>query len=224
MQEHYYAKPPQIERGWRHHLMSTAGRTYLDMVNNVTVLGHAHPRVAETAARQLRQAEHELALQLRGGGRVQRAAGRDAARTAGHRIPGEFRLGGKRFGAPAGDGRDRQTRCRGGARGIPRVDVCHRRRFHIDGRQPECACHPPGLGAYGGIAEQLPRQVPRRRRRPVRGRGGRPDRGPDRRRPRTGCVHRGAGVRQRGRNGAAGPLSGAGLCGGARGRRPGHRR
>ena len=53
VQEHYYARPPQIERGWRHFLMSTAGRSYLDMVNNVTVLGHAHPRVAETAARQL---------------------------------------------------------------------------------------------------------------------------------------------------------------------------
>ncbi len=55
VQEHYYARPPQIERGWRHYLMSTAGRCYLDMVNNVTVLGHAHPRVAETAARQLRK-------------------------------------------------------------------------------------------------------------------------------------------------------------------------
>jgi 4-aminobutyrate aminotransferase-like enzyme/Ser/Thr protein kinase RdoA (MazF antagonist) len=53
VQEHYYAEPPQIERGWRHHLMSTDGRVYLDMVNNVTVLGHAHPRVADTAARQL---------------------------------------------------------------------------------------------------------------------------------------------------------------------------
>ena len=48
-------KPPQIERGRRHYLMSTAGRTYLDMVNNVTVLGHAHPRIADTAARQLRR-------------------------------------------------------------------------------------------------------------------------------------------------------------------------
>jgi 4-aminobutyrate aminotransferase-like enzyme/Ser/Thr protein kinase RdoA (MazF antagonist) len=55
VQEHYYADPPQIERGWRHHLMSTAGRVYLDMVNNVTVLGHAHPRVADTANRQLRR-------------------------------------------------------------------------------------------------------------------------------------------------------------------------
>jgi 4-aminobutyrate aminotransferase-like enzyme/Ser/Thr protein kinase RdoA (MazF antagonist) len=53
VQEFYYRKPPQIERGRRHHLMSTAGRTYLDMVNNVAVLGHAHPRIAEAAARQL---------------------------------------------------------------------------------------------------------------------------------------------------------------------------
>ncbi|MBJ7384578.1 MAG: aminotransferase [Mycolicibacterium sp.] len=55
VQEHYYADPPQIERGWRHHLMSTSGRVYLDMVNNVAVLGHAHPRVADAAARQLRR-------------------------------------------------------------------------------------------------------------------------------------------------------------------------
>ena len=55
VQEHYYADPPQIERGRRHYLMSTAGRVYLDMVNNVTVLGHAHPRIADAAARQLRR-------------------------------------------------------------------------------------------------------------------------------------------------------------------------
>lgn len=55
VQEHYYADPPQIERGRRHYLMSTDARVYLDMVNNVTVLGHAHPRVVEAAARQLRR-------------------------------------------------------------------------------------------------------------------------------------------------------------------------
>jgi len=55
VQEFYYRRPPQIERGRRHYLMSTAGRTYLDMVNNVTVLGHAHPRIADTAGRQLRK-------------------------------------------------------------------------------------------------------------------------------------------------------------------------
>jgi 4-aminobutyrate aminotransferase-like enzyme/Ser/Thr protein kinase RdoA (MazF antagonist) len=55
VQEHYYRDPPQIERGWRHFLISTSGRVYLDMVNNVAVLGHAHPRVADAAARQLRR-------------------------------------------------------------------------------------------------------------------------------------------------------------------------
>ncbi|MEO3757747.1 aminotransferase [Mycobacterium sp. B14F4] len=55
VQEHYYRSPPQFERGWRNYLLSTAGRCYLDMVNNVTVLGHAHPRVADAAARQLRK-------------------------------------------------------------------------------------------------------------------------------------------------------------------------
>jgi 4-aminobutyrate aminotransferase-like enzyme/Ser/Thr protein kinase RdoA (MazF antagonist) len=54
VQEHYYAEPPQIERGWREYLADTDGRVYLDMVNNVTAIGHAHPRVAEAASRQLR--------------------------------------------------------------------------------------------------------------------------------------------------------------------------
>jgi 4-aminobutyrate aminotransferase-like enzyme len=55
VQEHYYRDPPRIERGWRHHLAATDGRVYLDMVNNVTGLGHAHPRVEAAVARQLRR-------------------------------------------------------------------------------------------------------------------------------------------------------------------------
>lgn len=53
-QERYYEHPPQIERGWRHHLVDTTGRGYVDMVNNVAGLGHGHPRIAEAADRQLR--------------------------------------------------------------------------------------------------------------------------------------------------------------------------
>ncbi len=53
VQEHYYARPPQIERGWRHHLYSTDGRAYLDMVNNVAILGHGHPGVGAAVSRQL---------------------------------------------------------------------------------------------------------------------------------------------------------------------------
>ena len=47
--------PPRIERGWRQHLAATDGRVYLDMVNNVAVLGHSHPRVEAAVARQLRR-------------------------------------------------------------------------------------------------------------------------------------------------------------------------
>ena len=54
VQEHYYAHPPRIERGWREFLMDTDGRVYLDMVNNVTSVGHAHPTVVEAAHRQMR--------------------------------------------------------------------------------------------------------------------------------------------------------------------------
>ena len=52
VQEHYFVEPPRIERGWRHHLVDTGGRTYLDAVNNVAAVGHAHPRVTAAAARQ----------------------------------------------------------------------------------------------------------------------------------------------------------------------------
>ncbi|MBD1555101.1 aminotransferase [Pseudomonas typographi] len=51
-QKHYYETPPRIERGWRNHLIDMQGRSYLDMLNNVAVLGHGHPRMAQVAARQ----------------------------------------------------------------------------------------------------------------------------------------------------------------------------
>ena len=53
-QEHYYVQPPRIERGWRHHLFDTDGRRYVDMVNNVAILGHSHPAVEQAVGRQLR--------------------------------------------------------------------------------------------------------------------------------------------------------------------------
>jgi 4-aminobutyrate aminotransferase-like enzyme/Ser/Thr protein kinase RdoA (MazF antagonist) len=51
-QKHYYPAPPQIERGWRNQLIDLHGRSYLDMLNNVAVLGHGHPRMAQVASRQ----------------------------------------------------------------------------------------------------------------------------------------------------------------------------
>jgi 4-aminobutyrate aminotransferase-like enzyme/Ser/Thr protein kinase RdoA (MazF antagonist) len=51
-QKHYYRDPPQIERGWQEHLFDVQGRAYLDMVNNVTILGHAHPRLTAAVEQQ----------------------------------------------------------------------------------------------------------------------------------------------------------------------------
>ena len=55
LQGHYYSAPPRIERGWREHLVDTEGRPYLDMVNNVAVLGHGHLGVSRAVDRQLRR-------------------------------------------------------------------------------------------------------------------------------------------------------------------------
>ncbi|AZL66478.1 aminotransferase [Pseudomonas oryziphila] len=51
-QKHYYEQPPHIERGWRNYLIDMQGRSYLDMLNNVAVLGHGHPRMVAESARQ----------------------------------------------------------------------------------------------------------------------------------------------------------------------------
>jgi len=52
---YYPTDPPVIERGWRQWLYDIDGRPYLDVVNNVAVVGHSHPRVEAAAARQLRR-------------------------------------------------------------------------------------------------------------------------------------------------------------------------
>ena len=54
VQEHYFEDPPEIERGWRQHLFDVEGRAYLDMLNNVSILGHGHPRLADAVERQWR--------------------------------------------------------------------------------------------------------------------------------------------------------------------------
>jgi 4-aminobutyrate aminotransferase-like enzyme/Ser/Thr protein kinase RdoA (MazF antagonist) len=50
----YYADPPEIVRGWRHLLYDDEGRAYVDAVNNVALVGHSHPAIADAAARSLR--------------------------------------------------------------------------------------------------------------------------------------------------------------------------
>lgn len=51
-QKNYYKNPPQIERGRGEHMYDVTGRAYLDMVNNVTIAGHGHPRLVEAVRRQ----------------------------------------------------------------------------------------------------------------------------------------------------------------------------
>jgi 4-aminobutyrate aminotransferase-like enzyme/Ser/Thr protein kinase RdoA (MazF antagonist) len=51
-QKHYYANPPQMERGWREYMFDIDGRAYLDMINNVTLVGHSHPRMAAAIEHQ----------------------------------------------------------------------------------------------------------------------------------------------------------------------------
>ncbi|MEM7676948.1 MAG: aminotransferase class III-fold pyridoxal phosphate-dependent enzyme, partial [Myxococcota bacterium] len=49
-----YDRPLQLTRGWKHYLIDNLGRRYLDAYNNVPHVGHAHPRITEVAARQMR--------------------------------------------------------------------------------------------------------------------------------------------------------------------------
>jgi 4-aminobutyrate aminotransferase-like enzyme/Ser/Thr protein kinase RdoA (MazF antagonist) len=48
-----YAAPLRIVRGAGAYLYDDAGRAYLDLVNNVCHVGHAHPRVVRAAAEQM---------------------------------------------------------------------------------------------------------------------------------------------------------------------------
>ncbi|WP_460772047.1 aminotransferase [Microbacterium sp. GXF7504] len=54
VQEHYYDDPPVIVRGWREYLVDQHGRVYLDTLNNVTAVGHAHPGVVAASTAQWR--------------------------------------------------------------------------------------------------------------------------------------------------------------------------
>ena len=48
-----YERPLKIVRGWKQHLYDETGRAYLDVYNNVPLVGHSHPRVVRAAQEQL---------------------------------------------------------------------------------------------------------------------------------------------------------------------------
>ena len=48
-----YQTPLKIVRGWRQYLYDDTGRAYLDVYNNVPLVGHSHPQVVAAAQQQL---------------------------------------------------------------------------------------------------------------------------------------------------------------------------
>jgi 4-aminobutyrate aminotransferase-like enzyme/Ser/Thr protein kinase RdoA (MazF antagonist) len=48
-----YTEPLKIVRGWRQYLYDETGRAFLDVYNNVPLVGHSHPRVVEAVQRQM---------------------------------------------------------------------------------------------------------------------------------------------------------------------------
>jgi 4-aminobutyrate aminotransferase-like enzyme/Ser/Thr protein kinase RdoA (MazF antagonist) len=48
-----YQRPLKIVRGWKQYLYDDTGRAFLDVYNNVPLVGHSHPRVARAAQEQL---------------------------------------------------------------------------------------------------------------------------------------------------------------------------
>src|SRR6266478_3301641 len=48
-----YQRPLKIVRGWMQYLYDETGRAYLDVYNNVPLVGHSHPRVVQAAQEQL---------------------------------------------------------------------------------------------------------------------------------------------------------------------------
>jgi 4-aminobutyrate aminotransferase-like enzyme/Ser/Thr protein kinase RdoA (MazF antagonist) len=48
-----YKRPLKIVRGWKQYLYDESGRAFLDVYNNVPLLGHSHPRVVRAAQEQI---------------------------------------------------------------------------------------------------------------------------------------------------------------------------
>ena len=48
-----YERPLKIVRGWMQYLYDDTGRAYLDVYNNVPLVGHSHPRVVRAAQEQI---------------------------------------------------------------------------------------------------------------------------------------------------------------------------
>ena len=94
-----YQRPLKIVRGWKQYLYDETGRAYLDVYNNVPLVGHSHPRVVRAAQEQLGAAQYQHALSARQRDPLRGAAYGAFAGTAARLLFPEFRQRGERTGA-----------------------------------------------------------------------------------------------------------------------------
>ena len=186
------------------------------MVNNVTVLGHAHPRVADTAARQLRKLNTNSRFNYEA---VVEFSERLAA-TLPDPLDTVFLVN---SGSEASDLAIRLATAATGRRDVVAVrEAYHGWTYGTDAVSTSTADNPNALATRPDWVHTV--ESPNSFRGKYRGaeagryagRGGAADRGTDRRRPSARGVHLRERVRQCGRHGAAGRLPAAGVCGGAR--------
>ena len=173
VQERYFEDPPRIERGWRHHLIDSDGRGYLDMVNNVAILGHGEPRIADAVERQLRLLNTNSRFHYEAIVEFSEALARLCP-------PGLNQVLLVNSGSEAVDLAIRMAKAATGRvrracahRGLSRLDGGGRCDFYLSRRQPARPRDAARVGTSVGLAQCLPREVARRGRRALRRRGGR---------------------------------------------------
>ena len=168
-----YRRPIQAARAFRQYLYDDDGRAYLDVYNNVPLVGHSHPRVVRAVQEQLALLNtntrylHDLVV------RYARAPHAPAAGAAARRLLRELRKRGERAGAaPRARGERSLRRDRARARlSRPHHDARGREPVQVRRARRERAAR---LRARGAAARRLSRPLPARRpagRAEVRGRG-----------------------------------------------------
>ena len=152
VQEQYYRQPPRIERGWREYLLRR--RPQLPRHGQQRG-GHRarHTRTWPTPSR----GSGAGSTPIRGSTTARWWTSRERlAATLPDPLDTVFLVNSGSeavdLGAAAGDGRHRPAGCGRRARGLPRLDLCHRRGLDVGGRQPERADHAARLGAHRAAA------------------------------------------------------------------------
>ena len=216
VQEHYYARPPRIERGWRHHLVADDGRVFLDMVTMSRCSGTVTRgwRVRSPTSRALSENSNS---RFHYASIVALAEEADGAASGAprHGIPRQLRLGGRRAGPPSRARAHRTRRSARSTRRLPRLDVPGRCGVHLECRQSACTRVAARMGAHPGGAERLPRPLPGRRGATLCAGRHCSDTRARRVGATSGGVHLRTGLRQRRRSDVACRLPGSGVLGGA---------